>query len=212
MKPYAMSDDPPRAAVWLVNLFARVEEAESILGDLQEEFKDLASKSGPTVARSWYWRQSAKTITHLYGAGLRVAPWRTAASAVGGLLLARLISGLPERAIFAVLHRYRVYDHHFGTYVFFAADGIAIGHVVASMIVACMVALVCKGREMAVTLTLGFVGVALIGTTYLVMMARGQDPFLWMLPWHFADTLALVIGGAIVRTSRLAARTRLANL
>jgi hypothetical protein len=44
---------PPRIAVWLVNLFTPAEEAESILGDLLEEFSHLASKSGVAFARSW---------------------------------------------------------------------------------------------------------------------------------------------------------------
>ena len=56
---------PPRIAVWLVNLFTPAKETESIPGDLLEEFSQLASKSGVTVARSWYWRQTAKTIAHL---------------------------------------------------------------------------------------------------------------------------------------------------
>jgi hypothetical protein len=53
---------PPRLAAWLVNLFASVEDAESILGDLHEEFSDIVSKSGVVPARRWYWRQSVKTI------------------------------------------------------------------------------------------------------------------------------------------------------
>ena len=44
---------PPRIAVWLVNLFTPAEEAESILGDLLEEYSHLESKSGVTFARSW---------------------------------------------------------------------------------------------------------------------------------------------------------------
>ena len=51
----------------------------------------------------------------------------------------RLVSGLPERAIFAVLERYAVFDHHFSVYIFFATYGIAIGHVIASLLVGCMV-------------------------------------------------------------------------
>jgi hypothetical protein len=42
---------PPRIAVWLISLFALAAEAESILGDLLEEFSVLASKSGMPSAR-----------------------------------------------------------------------------------------------------------------------------------------------------------------
>jgi hypothetical protein len=200
---------PPRIAVWLVNLFTPAEEAESILGDLLEEYSHLASKSGVAFARSWYWRQTVKSIAHLAGTGFRVAPWSTAAAVVGGFLLLRFASGLPERAIFAVLHRYQVFEHHFNAYVFFATDGIAIGHVIVSMFVGCIVALAAKGREMVATMTLGLVLCTLGVAAYLVWVARtGDTSILWMLPWHFADWTAIVIGGAIVRTRRSAATTR----
>jgi hypothetical protein len=196
---------PPHIAKWLVNLFAAGEEVESLLGDMLEEFSHLASKSGVAFARSWYWRQARKTIAHLVGNAFRVAPWLTAAIVIGGLLLNRLASGLPERAIFAVLHRYQVLDHHFSAYVFFATDGIALGHVIASMFVGCVVALAAKDREMVATMTLGLVLCAMTGAAVLVWVATGQTWILWMLPWYVADWFAIVIGGAIVRMRRSAA-------
>jgi hypothetical protein len=131
----------------------------------------------------------------------------TAATVIGGLLLNRLVSGLPERAIFTVLHKYRVFDHHFTAYVFFATDGIAIGHV-ASMFVGSVVALAAKGREMVATTTLGLVLCAMTGAAVLVWVARGQALILWMLPWYVADWFAIVIGGVIVRESRSAMSRR----
>jgi len=194
---------PPRVAAWLINLFTRDVEGESIIGDLLEEYSDLASKSGTAVARSWYWRQTVKTIAHLAGTGFRVAPWSTAAAVVGGFLLLRVVSRFPETAIFAVLHRYQVFDHHFSAYVFFATDGIAIGHVVASMFVGCIVALVAKGREMVATMTLGLVLCALIGASFAWVATHWPtgDAIVWML-WQGADPFAIVVGGAIVRTRR----------
>jgi len=109
---------PPRIATRLVNLFSPSENGESILGDLLEEYSHLASKSGVPVARRWYWRQAVKTITHLVDSGFCVAPWSTTAVVVGGFLLLRFVSRLPERAIFAVLERYQVPEHHFDAYVF----------------------------------------------------------------------------------------------
>jgi hypothetical protein len=199
---------PPRNAVWLVNLFTPAEEAESILGDLLEEFSHLASKSGVAFARRWYWRQTVKTIAHLAGTGFSVAPWSTTAAVVGGFLLLRFVSGLPEQAIFAVLQRYRVFEHHFNAYVFFATDGIAIGHIIASMFVGCIVALAAKGREMVATVTLGLVLCAMSGAASSWWVARtGDDSFLWMLLWQCVSWFAIVVGGAIVRTRRLASTT-----
>jgi hypothetical protein len=197
---------PPRIAVWLVNLFTPAEEGESILGDLLEEYSHLASKSGVAFARSWYWRQTVKTIAHLVGSGFRVAPWSTTAAVVGGFLLRGFFSGLPERAIFTVLRRYRVFDHHFNAYLFFATDGIAIGHVIASMFVGCMVALAAKGREMIATMTLALVLCALIGVAFVWVATHGPMDVAWML-WSCADPFAIVIGGTIVRTRRSAPTT-----
>jgi hypothetical protein len=66
---------PPRIALWLVDLFTPSEQAESIPGDLLEEFLELALKSGDAFARRWYWRQSVKTVAHLIATGFLVVPW-----------------------------------------------------------------------------------------------------------------------------------------
>jgi hypothetical protein len=114
---------PPSWAVWLVNLFTPAEEAESIQGDLLEEFSHIASKAGVAAARSWYWRQTVKTVAYLSVTGFRIAPWSSAAAVVGGFLLLGFVSKWCELGIFAVLHRYRVFDHYFKVYVFVATDG-----------------------------------------------------------------------------------------
>ncbi|MGC2743643.1 MAG: permease prefix domain 2-containing transporter [Candidatus Angelobacter sp.] len=193
---------PPRVANWLVTLFVAGEEAESLQGDMLEEYSQLASQSGVGFARSWYWRQTRKTIAHLVGTTFRTAPWLTTATVIAGFLLDRLVSGLPEQAIFAALNRYQAFEHHFSAYVFFATYGIAIGHVIASMFVGCAVALASKGREMVATMTLSIVFCAMTGAAVLVLLATGKGLHLWMLPWNSADWLAIMIGGTIVRMRR----------
>ena len=209
MKSPADFVQPPRIAAWLINLFTPSEEEESIPGDLLEEFSQLALKSGASVARSWYWRQTAKTIAYLAAAGFRIAPVSTTAVIVGGFLLRYFVSLLPERVIFALLQRYRVFDHYFNAYVFFATDGIAMGHVIASMFVGCVVAWLAKGREMVATMTLGLFLCAMAVASLLLFTARGNDVTTWVwLPWETADWLAIVVGGVIVRTLRPSAPTR----
>jgi hypothetical protein len=198
---------PPRIATWLVNLFTPAGDGESIRGDLLEEFSHLASKSGVAFARRWYWRQTVKTIAYLVGAGFRAAPWSTSTAVFGGFLLLPLAFRLQERATFAVLERYQVPDHHFGAYAFFATDGLSIGQVIVSMIVGCIIALAAKGREMVATTMLGLVLCAMAGAAVPVLVARGQGFLLWTLPWQFACWVAIVIGGAIVRTHRSASTT-----
>ena len=199
---------PPSFAVWLVSLFTSGEEAESILGDLLEEFAHLASKSGIAFARRWYWRQALKTIAHLIVGAFRVAPWSTAAAIVGGKLLRSLIGRLPERAIFAVIERYQIYEHHFAIYRFLASTGIDIGQVISFLFVGLVVALLAKEREMAATIVLGLVfgAMAVVGALFFVVTMKDYAS-LWRLSWYFADSFAVVVGGAIVRIHRSAATT-----
>ena len=93
MMSQAYLGQPPRLAVWFINLFTAHESAESIFGDLLEEYSYLASKSGVTFARRWYRRQTVKTIAHLFGSGYRAAPWSTTAAAVGGFCCTGLSPG-----------------------------------------------------------------------------------------------------------------------
>jgi hypothetical protein len=199
---------PPHIANWLVNLFAAAEEAESITGDLLEEYSQLAPKSGVAFARRWYWRQTAKTIAHLITKELQNAPWSMTAVVVGGFFLRQFTFGLPERAIFSVLKRYSVFDHHFSAYVFFASTGIEIGRLVVSMLVGCVVAWAAKGREMVATIVLGLFLGALCGVSFMVLLAWSRLPFLETLPWQFAEWVAIVLGGVMVRIRRSAATTR----
>jgi hypothetical protein len=78
---------PLRPAVWLVNLFAPFEQSKSVLGDLLEEFSDLASKFGVASARRWFWRQSVKSVAQLIRSAFPGAPWLTAIPVVGGYQL-----------------------------------------------------------------------------------------------------------------------------
>jgi len=193
---------PPRIATWLLNLFAAGEEAESLLGDMLEEFSHLALKSGVGFARSWYWRQTRTTVAHLVGAAFRVAPWLTAAPVIGGLLLIQFVSGPLQRALFVVLFRHQVFDH-LSKHVFFGIEA-----VIQSLLIGCIVALAAKCREMVATMTLAAVLCAMTTVALLLsVVAKGHSSILWMwmlryLPWHFADWFAIVIGGAIVRMRR----------
>jgi hypothetical protein len=205
-KPYAV--EPPRVATWLVSLFTLARETESILGDLLEEFSDLASSSGATFARRWYWRQTLKTMVHLVPSAFTVAPWSTAAGVVVGFTARKLLGPLPERMIFAVLERYQVYEHHFATYMFFASTGIDIGHLITFLCVGCIVAWMAKGTEMAATtvLSLFFAALGVVAFVYLVGKT-GRLEFAWRLAWNFADALAIVVGGVVVRLCRFKATT-----
>ena len=207
----------PRIASWLVDLFSPGEDAESIPGDLLEEFSDLAAKSGVASARRWYWRQSAKTIAHLIGSGFRVAPWSIVGTVLVGYLLLVFGDSLAEEAIVGVIHlrRHHVTPYYnqtqLATYVLWLNTSILIGRLLMSLIIGCFVALAAKGREMAATITLGLVVGASLGVFFLVGVLRHWPQNAYLLPFlvdQFAHSIAIVIGGIIVRESRLAMTRR----
>jgi hypothetical protein len=198
---------PPRIAVWLISLFALAEEAESILGDLLEEFSALATKSGIPSARIWYWRQTIKTVPRLAGLGFRTDPWMTATAVVGGFLLRKLVAPLVGSLTFAVIERYQVFfEHHFSAYLFFASTGLDIEHLITFLLIGFIVAFAAREREMVATMVLGFIfGALAVIASVNITIRFGYDASFWRFTWYFSDALAIVFAGAIVRTRRLAA-------
>lgn len=204
---------PPHFAVWLIALFTPTGEAEFILGDLLEEFSYVASKSGIAFARLWYWRQTVKTIAYLAGTGFRSAPWTITAIAVGGFLLRWFVSWLSnpliQRAIEAVLEKYQVYEHDPQAYTFWLIHSMYIERFVVNALIGVAVASVAKGREMVATVALALLGDILAIQSMLMAFAKtGDHGFLWTLPWSFAFSVPIVVGGALVRTHRLGGTTR----
>ena len=201
---------PPRMAVWLISLFSLTNEAESIQGDLLEEFSALASKSGEPSAQRWYWRQTIKTVPRLAGFGFRTAPWMTAIAVVGGFLLRKLVAPLVGSATFAVLDRYQAFfEHRLSVYLFFASTGLDIEHLITFLLIGFIVAFVARQTEMVATIALALIwgAMAVVGSTYAAIRT-GNDEFLWRLTWYFADSFAIVVAGAIVRMHRLAVISR----
>jgi hypothetical protein len=204
MTSLSFSTQPPRFAVWLVNLFTVPDNAEAIMGDLLEEFSQIAHQAGIVFARRWYWRQALKTIVHLIYSAYRAAPWATSAGVAGGFLTRRLLWKLVEPTIFTVLDRYQIPELHFSLYVFFASTGIDIGYLLVFLFVGCIAAFVAKEREMAAATTLSVIFTAMTGVAAVSWVVQGDYWALWRLTWNFADTFAILIGGAIVRTQRSA--------
>jgi hypothetical protein len=192
---------PPRIAVWLIGLFTPDKEAEAVPGDLLEEFSHLAAESGVVIARRWYWRQTAKTITHLAGAAFRSAPWTMAAAIVGGFLLHGFLSGLPEKFLSAVTDRYLMFwSAHFQAYTW-VLDGVGIAHLMASLLVGCMAAWAAKGREMVATMALALVFCGMVAAALVWVATRRPIDVAWLL-WASSGPFAIVMGGFIVRTRR----------
>jgi hypothetical protein len=197
---------PPRLAVWFLNLFTPYEQAEPIPGDLLEEFSDLASKSDRVFARRWYWRQSMKTIGHLIGSGFRSAPWKMAGAVLLGRLLLPFGFILPERIIVAVLHVipvYPNYDHKnvYELWMFWVPLAIKIGWVIAPIIIGCIVAVVARGREMIATMMLGL---SFLPLRLVAIIVNRPGRILTRADILLGLIAAFVIGGVTVREIRSA--------
>jgi hypothetical protein len=54
--------EPPRRAERILDWSLTDAERGAVMGDMQEEFADLAQRLGPAVARRWYWRQTVVSV------------------------------------------------------------------------------------------------------------------------------------------------------
>lgn len=211
---------PPHFATWLVNLFTSNEQTESIPGDLLEEFSDVASKSGVASARRWYWRQSMRTIAHLYGSSFRSAPWVMATTVLGGILLAGFIPAWTYRALLVIVVENGVpvqrNIHFLGQWV---QPGLLAIEIIEMMLVGCIVAMAAKGREITTTITLLMARISLFLIVLAWMVGHGKAG---ITPTHgillavlsltlliFERSCGIIVGGLIVRMSRSGAARRL---
>ena len=71
--------------------------------------------------------------------------------------------------------------------------------VIQSLLVGCAVAIAAKGTEMAATIALASIHGAMVLVALVFNARMGYDQFSWMLAWYFTDTVAVVLGGAIIR-------------
>jgi hypothetical protein len=197
----------PRAAVWLIEVFTPYEQAESILGDLLEEFSDIASKSGVAYARRWYWRQSVRTVFHLVRSGFRVAPWSIAGVVVGGVLLVQLGPRIAGSAIWTGI---QFLNHHVLPYhrlsrfeLFLVNSGIHLCRLTVSMLIGCIIALACKRREVLATITVSVVCSIQAVTAFWTFSHDSSTLRTALLALDFfGGSFAIVIGGGIVQKYR----------
>jgi hypothetical protein len=210
------SPRPPLLAVWLVELFVPEEQTSSVLGDLVEEFSDVAAKSSVANAQRWYWRQTLPTVLHLLGNGFRAAPWFMAGLVVGGIVLVELGNSFTHWSLYKGLNYFN--QHVFPLYtvyprleLFLINGGILVYRLTASLLIGCMVALLSKRREMPATLALSLACSISVVTRFLPFLHRNYETlrharFLllaWVLLYFFGGLFALIAGGVVVRRHRL---------
>jgi len=208
---------PPGLAACFVDLFCPADQAEFILGDLSEEFLDLAASSGLARARRWYWLQCVRTTAHLAGGAFRVAPWWLAGALLVGFLLSWFGAGFPEEFIVALLRTQQPYSNrHYVAYMWLLTDGISIVRALQPFLIGCLVATLANGREMVAATTLILLRGASIAATFLLVFLH-QAPYssaLHVRPGLYLfsralDLIAIVLAGVIVRAIRAALARRL---
>lgn len=208
MRNLSNSTRPPRLAAGLVALFASADKAESLLGDLCEEFSDIARKSGRASARRWYWRQAAKTIAHLARAGITVAPLSVIGVVLLGFLLPRLSVELPDRLIYAILRAQRPYSNlHYDFYLWLLTWGFLIARIVVMTLVGCIVAAMARGREIVATIALIAIAASVVFLNFF-LHRRDLPPhmaILWnsVLP-NLENWFATLLGATLIQESRSA--------
>lgn len=203
---------PPRLAACFVDLFCPADQAESILGDLIEEFSDLAASSDPAFARRWYWRQSVRTIAHVAGAAFRVAPWWLASALLMGFFLSWFGAGWPEEFIVALLRAQRPYSNrHYEAYMWLLTDGVSIVRALQPFLIGCLVATLANGREMVAATTLTLLRSASIAAPFFLVLLH-KAPYRPTLHAKLSlclvcralDLIAIILAGVIVRKTRSA--------
>src|SRR4051794_7295122 len=114
-----------------------------------------------------------------------------------------------NRAIEAVLEKYQVYEHNPHVYIFWLTHTFLFEHLLVNMCLGVLVALAAKGREMVAAVILALLSDVLAVQAVWMAAARTGDPgLLGTLFWSFAFSLALVVGGAMVRAYRVHTTTR----
>jgi hypothetical protein len=106
------------------NLVTPFDEAESIAGDLLEEYSVYRSDHQLAAADRWYWRQVLRTIFHLMIGAWRTSTWSMGGSVIVGILLLWFSYILPERFEFAILNWNHMYHINWYRHVSWIASGL----------------------------------------------------------------------------------------
>jgi hypothetical protein len=210
---------PPETAKWLLDLFTPYEEAESIHGDLMEEFWSLVLAKGPDDARRWYWRQCVKSVVHLFVGAFQRNPYRLVGAIVIGQLLFWLGFNprwnLPADAVWRTLRFIcnHVTPYHTDWYTYLMWHGIwlfcatlACG-LLFCFVIGLLAAFIAKGGELVATICVSLnpflFGVAILPFARYVS-PHTHPTLVPMLLTVVEFPIMIVLGGWVVRDMRVA--------
>lgn len=198
--------EPPRSATWLLSLFAPIDKAETIVGDLFEEFSAMAGKEGIAAARRWYWRQAVKSIF-------------SNAAAHGLVLLFTVIAGFwligwatrwSEHGMQFWLDKEGIYQSHPSLYLFLYTFPLELGRVLICGAIGIMMAFIARKIEIVAVASLALIQMLLFFVAAAVPM-RGRGEWLsWFVHmgfWNTACAVGTIAGGFVMRAYRSRSRT-----
>ena len=197
--------EPPRVAEWLTALFVPADIAESVTGDLQEEFSNLLISWGAPRARSWYWRQAAGITLRAGPAAFRSAPLRMFMTVVAGLWLIGFATRYSTHAMQTLLDARRLYEVNPDAYLFWLKFPLEVGRLAICAAVGSLAALAAKRHEMPVALTVALAQLAMFCAGTIALIAHGRHWVAWfiaMIPWNVLSAIATTAGAVIVRICR----------
>jgi len=186
-------------------LFTPEDRAESLIGDLVEEFSSLAVTSDLSAARRWYWRQTFKTIACCFGDAFRVAPLSMLFAVSGGFWLIGFATRSSAHLMRTFLDAHQLYQSEPSVYLFWLKFPLETGRVILCAVVGALVALIAHKKEMAAVVTLALIQGMLFFVSTVALIVNHREWlhwFLFMLPWITACSTATIIGGAVVRKCR----------
>lgn len=201
---------PPRIACWLLSLFTPAGEADPLVGDLFEEFSLIAIESGLPSAQIWFWRQTLGTIIQLIGLAFRTAPAVTLALVLGGLWSIGWATRVSVNAAQAFGDAYRLYESHPDAYLFLSNFPLTIGRGVLCCLIAVVISLIAKRRELPTTIALALAQMTLFFIGAFTVIVSGREWLHWflvMVQWNTFSVIATVTGGVLVKLRRSGIRT-----
>jgi hypothetical protein len=215
--PQDSSLRPPYLASWLLDLFTPLDQAESIPGDLLEEFSMYTSKHNLRSARRWYWRQSLKSIAHLFLAAFRTSSFSITSAVFVGLLLLRWSTNFSEFgwSFLHLIHNHVTpYHADWVSYVYDMNISILVAVLLFRLLIGGVVALIAKGKELVATMTLILIFDLTQGA--FLFSARFITPYPHplleaILLGILQPTVMLLLGAWIIRGLRLAKSRKLAQ-
>ena len=187
---------PPRIAVWLIELFASDAQIEPVQGDLLEDFSLIASRSGIPAARRWYWKQSLKTSLQLFRSGFRSAPGLIAVTTIGAYFFLWATQWLPARLVIDVFDHYPgFFDAHFYCWLLCLHYGGPIVSWIVAILLGCLIGVVANGKEIVATATFGVFRIVVAPIFTIALFGA----YMALLPHNYRNSNLGYIGVVVMR-------------